>query len=136
MFFELLFGSSIFSIRSRSFCLLFAWPAFFALARFFSINRSSCAAALGVGLGLAGELLVAGRFLPDVAAVVAGVADELPVFELHDGARHRVQEVAVVGDDQNSGLRVLYKAFQPLYRPEIQVVGRLVEQNQVRLLQQ
>ena len=40
---EALFGPSIFSILSRSFCLLLAWVALLALALFFSTKRSSCA---------------------------------------------------------------------------------------------
>ena len=43
MFFSPVFGSSTFSMRSRSFCLLFAWAAFVAFARFFSMKRSSWA---------------------------------------------------------------------------------------------
>ena len=45
-------GASTFSIRSRSFCLLLAWLAFLAFARFFSIKRSSCALRSAFALAL------------------------------------------------------------------------------------
>ena len=92
--------------------------------------------ALGVRLGLAGELLFAGLFLLYVLTVVAGVAGEPAAFELQDRARYGVEEVAVVGDDEHGGLRALDEVLQPLDGLEVEVVGRLVEQDEVGLLEQ
>ncbi len=91
---------------------------------------------LGVRLCPAGELFVAGRLLPHVLAVVAGVADELAILQLNYRVRYGVQEIAVVGDDQHGGLGAFYKGFEPLYGPQVEVVGRFVEQDEIRLLQE
>jgi len=93
-------------------------------------------AALGVRLRLAGELLGAGLLFLYVAAVVAGVAVYASVFQLQDRARDGVQEVAVVGDYEDGALGVLHEAFEPLDGLEVEVVRRLVQQDQVWLLQQ
>jgi hypothetical protein len=90
-------------------------------------------AALDVGLRLAGELLVAGLFFGDVFGVVSRVAGELAVVELQDGTCDRVQEVSVVRDDEDGGLGVLDEVLQPLYGAQVQVVGRLVEEDEIRL---
>jgi hypothetical protein len=92
--------------------------------------------ALGVRLRLAGEPLFAGPFLRYVLAVVAGVAGEPAVLELQDRARHRVQEVAVVGDDEHGRLRALDEVLEPLDGVQVEVVGRLVEEDEIGLLEQ
>src|SRR5215204_64588 len=93
-------------------------------------------AALSVGLGLACQLLFPGLFLGNVLRVVAGVAGEPAVFELQDGAGDGVQEVAVVRDDEDGTLRVFDKILEPLDATQVQVVCRLVEEDEVWLREQ
>ena len=72
----------------------------------------------------------------DVTGIVAGVVVELTEFEFVDLADYPVNEHPVVGD-QDDGLGVfLQVAFQPLDRLHVQMVGRLVQQQDVRLDQQ
>ncbi|OIQ74318.1 hypothetical protein GALL_440340 [mine drainage metagenome] len=63
--------------------------------------------------------------------VIAAVAGELAAVEMHGDAAHRVEKFAVVrNDQQQTGI-----ARQPLLQPdqgvEIEVIGRLVEQQAV-----
>jgi hypothetical protein len=120
-------------MRSRSFCLLRAWAALVALARFFSTKRSSWARRSAFAFALRASCSSGPSFL-DVAAVVAGVAVYASVFQLQDRARDGVQEVAVVGDDEDGALGVLHEALEPLDGLEVEVVRRLVQQDQVWLL--
>ena len=60
----------------------------------------------------------------------------MPAVDLEDPLRHVVQEVPIVGDGEHRTRVRLEVAFQPLHRLRVQVVGRLVEQQQVGLLQQ
>ena len=54
-----------------------------------------------------------------------------PVVELEDPLRHVVEEVAVVGDGDDGARVVLQEALEPRHRLGVEVVGRLVEQQQV-----
>ena len=56
--------------------------------------------------------------------------------ELEDPARHVVEEVAVVGDRDDGALELGQVALQPPDALGVEVVGRLVEQQHVGLLQQ
>jgi hypothetical protein len=66
------------------------------------------------------------------ARVVARIAAQLLLVDVDHGGHHRVEEVAVVRDDEQ-GPRV---AFEPFLEPddgvEVEVVGRLVEQQEIR----
>ena len=53
------------------------------------------------------------------------------VFKVHDVLNYRIQEVAVVGDQQQGAGVVAQPVFQPEDGVQIQVVGRFVEQQQV-----
>src|SRR5688572_23365652 len=92
--------------------------------------------AFGVGLRLAGDLLLASPFLGHVLAVVAGVTVENAIFELQDRTGNGVEEVAVVRDDEDGAPRPLDEVLQPLYGAQIEVVGRLIEEDEIRLLHQ
>src|SRR3546814_5791627 len=70
------------------------------------------------------------------AIVVAGVGGELAVLHVDDAVHRAVQQAAVVGDQQESAGIALQKAFQPERGFEVEVVGRLVEQQQVGGLEQ
>ena len=82
-----------------------------------------------VGLLLLGQTLGAGAFERGVAATVER---QFALIDMGDVINHFVEEVAVVGNQQQ-GARI---AFQPLFEPddcvEVQVVGRFVEQQQIR----
>ena len=61
---------------------------------------------------------------------------DLLVPDLDDLVDGHVQKVAVVRDE-NKGIRVMCEViFQPVARLEIKMVGGLIEQQQIRLLQQ
>ena len=70
------------------------------------------------------------------ARVVALERDPVPAVELEDPARDVVEEVAIVGDGHDGALVVLEVALEPADRLGVEVVGRLVEQQQVRRAQQ
>ena len=74
--------------------------------------------------------------LLQVGGVVALVGDAAAAVDLQDPAGDVVEEVAVVGDDQHRARVVAQRPLQPGDALGVQVVGRLVEQQQVRLLEQ
>ena len=65
-------------------------------------------------------------------AVVARVGVEPVRLHVHDGAGHRVQELAVVGDEDHRAGERLEPVLEPQHGVEVEVVGRLVQQQQVR----
>ena len=56
-----------------------------------------------------------------------------PAVELEDPAGHVVEEVAVVGDGDDRAGVLLQRPLQPGHRLGVEVVRRLVEQQQVGL---
>jgi hypothetical protein len=60
----------------------------------------------------------------------------VPAIELENPLRRVVEEVAVVRHRHHRALVFLEEAFQPRHRLGVQVVGRLVEQQQIRRLEQ
>ena len=70
------------------------------------------------------------------ARVVALERDAVPAVELEDPARDVVEEVAIVGDGDDGALVVLEVPLEPADRLGVEVVGRLVEQQQVGRAQQ
>ena len=52
-------------------------------------------------------------------------------LELEHRGAHRLEEPAVVGDEHDGGVERLQVALEPLQRGDVEVVGRLVEQQQV-----
>ena len=83
----------------------------------FLVNAASSARARGARL--------------DEGVVVAGIERELAVFEMQDEFGGRVQQVAVMADDQNRAAIALEIILQPQHAFEIEIVGRLVEQQQI-----
>ncbi len=71
-----------------------------------------------------------------VGGVVAFVGVCLAAVELEDPLRDVVEEVAVVGHGQDGAGVGRQVALEPLHRLGVEVVGGLVEQQQVGLLQQ
>ncbi len=83
--------------------------------------------------GLVGALLLRHPLglLVEPAGVVALERVAAATVELEDPARDVVQEVAIVGDRDDRALVGLQVALQPGDRLGVEVVGRLVEQQQV-----
>ena len=76
-----------------------------------------CRLHLALGFALAHELIVG-----------AGVIGQLAVFQMQDCADRTVQQFAVVGNDQH-GVGVFYQiGLEPQRAFQIQIVGRLVQQ--------
>ena len=98
----------------------------FLLALDGALARLLLAALLGEALLL---LLEPGR-------VVALVGDAAAAIELEDPARHVVEEVAVVGDDQDGARIVAQMPFEPGRGLGVEMVGGLVEKQQLGLLEQ
>ncbi len=71
------------------------------------------------------------RALALEGAVVAGVLEHRLLFDMNDFIHHRVEEVAVVGDENQSALIALKPLLEPNNRIEIEVVSRFIEQQQV-----
>ena len=80
-------------------------------------------------------LLIPPLLLLHIEGVVAGVELRLAVVDLRHPFDHLVQKPAVVGDGQHRALEVLQVALQPLGGVQVQVVGGLVQQEDVRILQ-
>ena len=79
-------------------------------------------------LGLAGVAFLA---LPVIRGVVATEDRELPVAQLPDAIDRRVEECTIMRRD-DEGARASPKVLlQPLERVEIQVIGRLVQQQEI-----
>src|SRR5690606_21120413 len=82
-------------------------------------------------LGLQGFFLA-----PQVILVIARPAREARAIELHDAGREPLQERAVVGDEQHAALERAHAVLQPADGREVEVIGRLVEQQQLRIRHQ
>jgi hypothetical protein len=76
-------------------------------------------------------------FLPfgrDVVAERPGVGgDAVAVrIEFEDSRHDRIEESAVVGDDQNRALVLTEESFEPGQRVDVEVIRRLVENQDIR----
>ena len=89
-----------------------------------------------LGSALGAHLLQVVLALLEVAAVVAGVGGYAAVFKSGDVVDARVHEGAVVADDEDGAFVVRDKAAQPLDAFEVQVVGGLVQKQQVGMAQE
>ena len=90
-------------------------------------------AAFAFGLLFHGE---AGGLLVEPRGVVALPRDAFASIQFKNPACHMIEEVTVVGDGDDGALVLLQVAFQPLDALGIEVVGGLVEEQNVRLLQE
>ena len=89
-----------------------------------------------LGGALGAHLLQVVFALLEVAAVVTGVGGHAAVFEGGDVVDAGVHEGAVVADDEHGAVVVGDKAAQPLDALEVQVVGGLVQKQQVGMAQE
>jgi hypothetical protein len=84
----------------------------------------------------AAEAFSSWALLIEPRRVVAFPGDAGPAIELEDPARHVVQEVAIVRDGHNRARVVVQVMLEPGHGLGVQVVRRLVEQEQLGRLQQ
>ncbi len=66
-----------------------------------------------------------------VIVVVAGVDTQLAVIQVSHVSADLIQEVTIVTDDDHRALVAVEHIFQPTNRVDIQVVGRLVQQQNI-----
>ena len=81
-------------------------------------------------------LLLVGLALEQILVIAAAVTDQPALADLDDAADKLVQELAIVRDDQNRAGVAFQILLEPEQRFEVEVIGRLVQQQQVRLLRQ
>ena len=90
---------------------------------------------LGHALGLVArprlEEGLARLALDEEMIIVAHVEGDGAVRHLRDGGDHTVEEIPVVGDDDHAALVRREKSLQPLQRLDVEVVGRLVEEEEI-----
>ena len=85
---------------------------------------------------LAAFLLEPLLLLLEPGGVIALVRNAVAAIELENPAGHVVEEIAVVGDDEDRARIVAQVAFEPVDGLGVEMVRRLVEQQQVGLLEQ
>src|SRR3990167_4479729 len=112
-----------------------------------ALTRLCACLASGLGLEAVDELLQVGDFFLLLGkagllqlqllcaqvfklAVVAAVARDLGIVDVHRDIGHRVQEFAVVADDDHRALVTLEPGFEPYQCIQVQVIGGFVEQQQ------
>ena len=89
------------------------------------------AEALHETLDLGHALGLARLALDEEMIIVAHVEGDGAVRHLRDGGDHTVEEIPVVGDDDHAALVRREKSLQPLQRLDVEVVGRLVEEEEI-----
>ena len=80
-------------------------------------------------------LLEAPFLFHGIEAVISAVKLRLAVLNLNDPGHDPVQEIAVMGDGHHRPPEGADILLQPLRGMEVQVVGRLVQQQDIRILQ-
>ncbi len=87
-----------------------------------------------VGARIRQRLFVEHEFLALlVGGKAAGKTHQIAAIEFDDARRHAVEENPVVGDDHDRALIAAQQVFQPEDAIDIEMIGRLVEQQQFRL---
>ncbi len=86
---------------------------------------------LALAVALALELHPALCLLLLEGTVAAGIADQFRLFEMQDGLGDAIDEIAVMRDECQRARIARQPAFEPEDRIEIEVIGRLVEQQQI-----
>jgi hypothetical protein len=75
-------------------------------------------------------------FLSKPGGIVALIGDAAATIEFENPPRDIVEEIAVVGDDEDGAGILPQMALEPVDRLGVEMVGRLVEEQQLRLLKQ
>ena len=89
-----------------------------------------------LGGALGAHLLEVVLALPEVAGVVGGVGGDAAVLNGRNVRDAGVHERAVVGDEKHGAVVAREELLEPTDAFEVEVVGRLVEKQQVRVAQQ
>ena len=71
-----------------------------------------------------------------VEGIIAAVVLRLAAPELHDPVNHLVEKIPVMGDGEYRALEFQQVFLQPFHAFHVQMVGGLVQQQNIRLLQQ
>ncbi|MNQ09205.1 hypothetical protein D3C85_220170 [compost metagenome] len=74
-----------------------------------------------------------GFLVHEETGVVAVPVDQAAAIQFEDARGEVLQEGTVVRDEQHGALEILQGFFKPGNRTDVQVVGRFVEQQQIRL---
>ena len=127
------------AIDTLDFFQLF-FPAFCTLDGFFPIECLQCADdffltfqfPLLVFVCLLLDIPVDG-FLVHVCGVVAVVYSGFSVFDFHYLGDDFIQEITVMGNDEDRAVVCFQEIFQPFNGSNVQMVGRFVQQQQIRL---
>ena len=80
-------------------------------------------------------LLIAPLFFHSVEAIIARIELRLSVLDLNDTRDGAVEKIAVVADGDHRAAELAEVFLQPFRSLQVQVVGRLVQQEDVRILQ-
>src|SRR5262249_62371984 len=75
-------------------------------------------------------------FLVEPGRIVALIGNAAAAIELEDPAGDVVEEVAVVGDDQDRARIIAQMTLEPTDRLGIEMIGGFVEQQQIRLFEE
>ena len=81
------------------------------------------------------ERLPPGRLDPHKVGVVALIAGDGMIFQFHHAGGHLVKKITVMGDNQHTAAIGAQKAFKPFNHPDVEMVGRLVQKEEIRLPQ-
>ena len=71
-------------------------------------------------------------FFLSISRIVSGKSGDISLIDLHDLGNDPVQEIPVMGYDDNCSLIIHKKCLQPCDRIHIQMVGRLIKHNNIR----
>ena len=81
-----------------------------------------------IGQRIGGQLLVLHLL---IGAEVARVAAQDAAVQLDDAGRHAIEKRAVVGDQHHAALEAAQQLLQPIDGVEVEVIGRLVQQQHI-----
>ncbi len=84
-------------------------------------------------LGLGMQALLAPA---QIVVVIARPIGELAAIEFEDAGGQIAQEAPIMGDEQQRALETEHQLFEPFDGLDVEMVGRLVEQQQIRLADQ
>ena len=102
-----------------------------------ALKREAELPQLGLLLFVLLQLQVETRLLfLHVERIVAGIKFRLSIVQLDDAGHDAVKKIPVVGDGQDGSPEFFNIALEPFDRVHIQMVCRLVEQQDIRLFQQ
>ena len=127
---------SISCSRSSCLALLRAWLAVLALARFLAMNVSSCRRLVSVVAFTRRSCSRRSSTIGQVRVDVAGEHRELAARQLERVRAGALEERAIVRDDQAAAVEAAQEMLEQHLRAQVEEVRRLVEDQQVRVVQQ